>query len=116
MRSSQQKTVKRNKFRLRQGDEVVVTTGRSKGHQGKIMKIFSEKERLLVEGANLVKKHLRRTQKSEGRIIEKEAPIHVSNVAILNPKTNKADKIKYKVLADGKKVRCFKSDDEQIES
>lgn len=104
--------------KLRTGDEVIVLTGKSNGQKGKINKVLTEKSRVVVEGLNMIKKHVRANPQAgiQGGIIEKEAPMHISNVAILNPKTGKADRVGFKVEEDGKRVRIFKSDGELIDS
>ena len=101
--------------RIRTGDTVIVTTGKSKGHTGKVLRVLGE--RLIVEGANLIKKHVKPNPNTntKGGIVEREAPIHVSNVAVYNPSTKKADRVIFKTLNDGKKVRCFKSNGELVE-
>ncbi|KTD19183.1 50S ribosomal protein L24 [Legionella lansingensis] len=104
--------------RIRSGDTVIVTVGKSKGHVGKVMKVLGNT--VVVEGGNLIKKHLRPNPQlnQQGGIITREAPIHVSNVAMYNPVSKKADKVGFKFLEkDGKthKVRYFKSNDEVIE-
>lgn len=106
--------------KIKQGDEVIVIAGRSKGTKGSVVK-FSRKARnnyVLVEGANTVKKHVKPNPNAgvEGGIVEREAPIHISNVAIYNAATGKADKVGIKTLEDGRKVRVFKSNQEQIDS
>ncbi len=103
--------------KIRKGDEVIVIAGKSKGQRGKITKVLIDKDKVIVEGANLVKKHQRANPQMgvEGGIIEKEAPVHISNVAIFNPATGKADRVGIKTLEDGKKVRIFKSSGEQID-
>lgn len=103
--------------KIRKGDEVIVIAGKSKGQRGKITKVLIDKDKVIVEGANLVKKHQRANPQMgvEGGIIEKEAPLHISNVAIFNPATGKADRVGIKTLEDGKKVRIFKSSGEQID-
>ena len=100
--------------KIKRDDEVIVIAGRDKGKRGKVTKVLSD-NRLLVGGINLVKKHQRPNPQLgvAGGIIEKEAPIQVSNVAIFNPATNKADRVGFKV-EDGKKVRIFKSSGEQL--
>lgn len=103
--------------KIKSGDEVIVIAGKSKGQRGKVTKVLIEDEKVLVEGANLVKKHQRANPQAgvEGGIIEKEAPLHISNIAIFNPATGKADRVGIKTLDDGKKVRVFKSSNEQID-
>ncbi|MCL2875843.1 MAG: 50S ribosomal protein L24 [Betaproteobacteria bacterium] len=103
--------------KIRKGDEVVVLTGKDRGRRGAVLRRISD-ERLLVEGVNRVKKHMRPNPlKGEvGGIIEKEMPIHVSNVALLNPATQKGDRVGVKVLEDGRKVRFFKSNGEMVDA
>ncbi len=102
--------------KIKVGDTVVVLAGKDKGRMGRVLK-FAKKERIIVEGVNLIKKHVRgNPQKNDqGGIIEREAGVHVSNLAILNPQTNRADRVGIKVLEDGKRVRCFKSNGEVID-
>jgi len=102
--------------KLRTKDEVIVLSGRDRGKRGKILSVLDE-NRLVVDDVNLVKKHTKpNPNKGEtGGIVEKEAPIDISNVAIYNPATDKADRVGIKVLEDGKKVRYFKSNNEVID-
>ena len=99
--------------KIRKGDDVVVLSGRDKGKRGTVLQIF-ENSRILVDNVNVIKKHVKPNPNrgETGGIIEKEAPIQISNVALFNPNTNKADRVGYKVLEDGRKVRVFKSDGE----
>ncbi len=99
--------------KLRKGDDVVVLSGRDKGKRGTVLQII-ENNRILVDNVNVIKKHVKpNTNRGDtGGIIEREAPIQISNVALFNPNTNKADRVGYKVLEDGRKVRVFKSDGE----
>jgi len=101
--------------KIRKGDEVIVIAGRDKGKRGKVV-LRSDEERLVVEGVNLVKKHAKPNPMKgiTGGIIDKTMPIHQSNVAIYNPAAGKADRVGVKVLADGKKVRVYKSSGEEI--
>ncbi|WP_439590014.1 50S ribosomal protein L24 [Hydrogenophaga sp.] len=103
--------------KIRSGDEVIVIAGRDKGKRGKVV-LRSSEDRVVVEGVNLVKKHAKpNPAKGEtGGIIEKTMPIHQSNVAIFNGATGKADRVGIKLLADGKKVRVFKSSGEEIKA
>jgi large subunit ribosomal protein L24 len=103
--------------KLKSGDEVIVLTGKSNGQRGKISKVISDKNRVVVEGLNMMKKHVRPNPQAgiQGGIVEKEAPMDVSNVAIFNPKTGKADRIGFKVQEDGKRVRIFKSNGELVD-
>lgn len=96
--------------KLKQGDTVIVLAGKDKGRQGKILKKVS-KDKVLVEGINRVKKHRKGNPNTgvEGGIIDKDMPINSSNVAMYNPETKKADRIGFKFLEDGNKVRYFKS-------
>jgi len=102
--------------RIHKGDEVIVTTGRSKGQRGHVIQIL-DSERLLVENVNMVKRHTKPDpgRNKQGGIIEKEAPIHVSNVAMFNVVTGKADRVGFKTLEDGHKVRIFKSTGEAVD-
>lgn len=101
--------------KIRTGDEVIVIAGRDKGKRGRVLRRADE-QRVVVEGVNVVKKHVRPNPLKgvPGGIVEKTMPIHQSNVAIYNPTTGKADRVGIKVLADGKKVRVYKSSGEEI--
>ncbi|MDY0071901.1 MAG: 50S ribosomal protein L24 [Thauera sp.] len=101
--------------KIRKGDEVVVITGKDKGRRGTILRRVDD-ERVVVEGINRVKKHVRpNPMKGDiGGILEKEMPIHVSNIALFNPATQKADRVGIKTLEDGRKVRFFKSNGELV--
>ena len=102
--------------RIHKGDEVIVLTGRSKGKRGHVLVILDD-ERLLVENVNMVKRHTKPDpgRNKTGGIVEKEAPIHVSNVAMFNVATGKADRVSFKALEDGHKVRVFKSTGEAVD-
>jgi large subunit ribosomal protein L24 len=101
--------------RIRKGDEVVVTAGRSKGQRGHVLRVVGEK--VLVENVNMVKKHQKPNPSLNrgGGIVEKESPIHQSNVMLYNPGTGKGDRVSYKTLEDGRKVRIFKSTSEAVD-
>ncbi len=101
--------------KLKQGDEVIVLIGKDKGKRGRISRFLNEK--ILVEGVNRVKKHQKPNPNAgvQGGIIEKEMPIHKSNVAVYSAAIKKADKVGFKTLDDGKKVRYFKSNNEIID-
>ena len=103
--------------KIKKGDEVIVLTGKSKGLRGKVLRVVAEGKRAVVEGVNLVKKHVKPNPNTntQGGIIEREAALDISNIAIYNPVTKKADRVGFKVLDDGKKVRCFKSNGELVE-
>lgn len=99
------------------GDEVIVITGRDKGKRGRVLSRASD-EKILVEGVNLVKKHLKPNPAKSivGGIVEKTMPVHQSNVAIFNEMTKKADRVRIKVLGDGKKIRVFGSNGQEIKA
>ena len=99
--------------KIRKGDDVVVLSGRDKGKRGTVLQII-ENNRILVDNVNVIKKHVKPNPNrgETGGIIEKEAPIQISNVAIFNPNSDRADRVGYKLLEDGRKVRVFKSDGE----
>ncbi|MBK2125982.1 50S ribosomal protein L24 [Fangia hongkongensis] len=104
--------------RLKKGDDVIVVAGKEKGRRGTIVSVLSDKDRVVVEGVNLVKKHVKPNPNKgvEGGIVEKEASIHASNVALYNPATEKADRVGFKFVEDGsKKVRYFKSNGELVD-
>ncbi|HEY6454498.1 MAG TPA: 50S ribosomal protein L24 [Steroidobacteraceae bacterium] len=103
--------------KFRKGDQVVVLTGRDKGRQGAVIRVIDE-DQLIVEGINLVKRHQRPNPQAgkQGGILSKEMPMHVSKVAIWNPATKKADRVGFKILADGKKVRRFSSNGEMLDA
>ncbi len=103
--------------KIRKGDDVVVTAGRDKGRRGTVLNCL-ENDLLMVEGVNRVKKHTRPNpmKGQAGGIVEKEMPIHLSNVALFNPGTQKGDRVGFKVLEDGSKVRVFKSNGELVKA
>jgi large subunit ribosomal protein L24 len=104
------------KLHVRKGDEVQVIAGKDKGKKGRVLAAFPKKERVIVEGVNIIKKHQRpNPAHPQGGIIEKEAPIHVSNVMLLDPKTGEPTRIGYKILEDGTKVRYAKKSGEIID-
>jgi large subunit ribosomal protein L24 len=102
--------------KIRKDDNVIVITGKNKDKRGKVLKVLAD-GKVLVEGVNIVKKHVKPNPNKgiEGGIKEKEAPIHCSNVALINPATNAAGRVGFKYLEDGRKVRYFKSDNEVID-
>ena len=103
--------------RIRKGDRVIVTTGRDKGRQGTVIRVL-EDDTVVVENLNMVKKHQKPNPQAgaAGGIIQKEAPIHVSNVMVLNPATKRGDRVGFKKLDDGRKVRVFKSNGEVVDA
>jgi large subunit ribosomal protein L24 len=103
--------------RIKKGDEVVVLTGRDKGKRGTVLRRI-DADHLVVEGVNRVKKHQRPNPMKgvTGGIVDKDLPIHISNVALFNPATKKADRVGVKTLDDGRKVRVFKDNGEQVDA
>jgi large subunit ribosomal protein L24 len=101
--------------KIRKGDEVIVLTGKDKGKRGTVLQRV-DAERVIVEGVNRAKKHVRPNpiKGVAGGIVDKDMPIHVSNVALFNPATKKADRVGFKMLEDGRKVRVFKSNGELV--
>ncbi len=102
--------------RIRKGDEVVVITGRDKGKRGTVLRRV-DAEHVVVEGVNRVKKHQRPNPMKNvtGGIVDKDMPIHISNIALFNPAIRKADRVGFKTLQDGRKVRVFRSNGEQVD-
>ena len=100
---------------IRKGDNVVVTTGRDKGKKGSVIKVFPKENRALVQGVNVVKRHQRQTQTQQAGIVTKESPIHLSNIAHVDPKSDKATRVGTKTLGDGRKVRFAKKSGEVID-
>ena len=103
--------------KIKKGDDVIVTAGRDKGKRGAVLRVL-DADHLIVEGANRVKKHQRPNPMRgiTGGIVEKEMPLHVSKVAIFNPQTRKGDRVGFRQLEDGRKVRFFKSNGEVIDA
>ena len=104
-----------DKFKIRKGDKVVVITGRDKGRSGEVLRVLRDEDRVLVQGVNMIKRHTRPAAGQPGGIIEKEAAIHISNVAHLDPKSNKPTRVGYKFLEDGRKVRFAKRSGEVVD-
>ena len=103
------------KFKIRKGDSVVVRTGRDKGKRGDVLKVIPAESRVIVQGVNMVKRHTKPSQAGPGGIVEKEAPIHISNVAHVDPKDDKATRVGFKVLENDRKVRFAKRSGEVID-
>lgn len=103
--------------KIRKGDDVVVTTGKDSGKRGTVLRVLSDSDKLVVEHVNIVKKHTKPNPQRgiAGGIVEKEMPIHVSNVMLYNPQTKKADRAGFRILEDGRKVRVFKSTSEVVD-
>jgi large subunit ribosomal protein L24 len=103
------------KFKIKRGDRVVVTAGRDRGKQGEVLQVLRKDDRLIVQGVNLVKRHQRPSAAHPGGIVEKEASIHISNVAHLDPASNRPTRVGYKFLDDGRKVRLAKRSGEVLD-
>ncbi len=101
--------------RIKKGDQVIVIAGKDKGRQGTVLTVADDS--ILIEAVNMVKKHAKANPMAgvEGGIIDKEMPMAISNVMLLNPMTNKGDRVGFKTLEDGRKVRYFKSNDEVVD-
>ncbi|HEX7044890.1 MAG TPA: 50S ribosomal protein L24 [Burkholderiales bacterium] len=102
--------------KIRKGDQVIVLAGRDKGKRGAVIRVLPD-DRVLVEGVNMVKRHTRPNPQRNvtGGIIDKEAPIHISNVALYNPNTGKGERVGFRTLEDGRKVRYFKKSGEVVD-
>ena len=103
------------KLRVKKGDEVVILSGKEKGKKGSVLKVFTKKERVLVRGVNMVKRHTRPSAAGTGGIVEKEMALHVSNVAHVDPSSGKPTRVGYRILDDGRKVRFAKRSGEIID-
>jgi len=100
--------------KIRKGDRVIVLSGRDKGKKGEVFQVMPKEGRALVRGVNTVRRHQRQSATQEGGIISKEAPIHLSNLALEDPSDGKPTRIGFKILADGRKVRISKRSGEEI--
>lgn len=103
--------------KIHKGDQVIVSVGKDKGKQGAVLQVLTN-GKVLVEGVNLAKKHAKPNPMRgiEGGVVSKEMPIDISNVALFNPATNRADKVGFKTLDDGRKIRVFKSNGESVDA
>jgi large subunit ribosomal protein L24 len=101
--------------RIKKGDKVVVISGRDKGRSGEVIKVMPKESRALVRGINVVTRHQRQTAAQEGGLIRKEAPIHLSNVALADPTSGKPTRVGFKILEDGRKVRFAKRSGETVD-
>jgi large subunit ribosomal protein L24 len=101
--------------KIKKGDKVVVLTGRDKGRGGEVLQVIPKEDRAVVRGINLVKRHQKQTAKQEAGIVSKEATIHLSNLAIADPKDGKATRVGFKILDDGRKVRFAKRSGDVID-
>jgi len=104
------------KFKIKKGDKVVVISGSDKGKTGEVLRVIPKEERLVVQGVNMVKRHTRPSGAQPGGIIEKEATIHVSNVAHLDPKSQKPTRVGYKIIDGDRKVRFAKRSGEILDA
>ena len=103
------------KLKVKKGDKVIVLAGRDKGRTGEVVKALPDENKVVVQGINMMKRHTRPSQTSNGGIVEKEAAIHASNVAIMDPKDNKATRIGFKIIDGDRKVRFAKRSGEVID-
>jgi large subunit ribosomal protein L24 len=103
------------KFKIRKGDKVIVRTGKDKGKSGEVLRVLRDEARVLVQGVNMVKRHTRPAPGNPGGIIDKEASIHISNVALADPKTGKPTRVGFKLLDGGRKVRIARRSGEAID-
>ena len=104
------------KRKIRKDDEVIVLTGRDKGKRGAVLRVVTRTDRVLVEGVNVTKRHVKPTQGDpQGGIVEREAPIHISNVALVDPESDRPTRVRYKNLEDGRKVRVAARSGEVID-
>ena len=103
------------KLKIKKGDHVVVITGKDKGKKGEVLKVLPEENRAIVRGVAVVRRHQRQTASQEGGIISKETPIHISSLALEDPKDGKPTRVGYKFLKDGRKVRFAKRSGEIID-
>jgi large subunit ribosomal protein L24 len=102
------------KLKIKKGDQVIVLTGKNKGAKGEVLNVNRENNRIIVQGVNMITKHNKPSQVSAGGIVKKESSIHISNVALADPKGGKATRVGFKALKDGKKVRFARKSGEEI--
>ena len=101
--------------RIRKGDNVTVVSGRDKGKSGSVLRVLQDDERLIVQGVNVVKRHMRASQTQAGGIVEKESSIHVSNVSLVDPDSGEPTRVGFRILEDGRKVRYAKRSGEVMD-
>ena len=101
--------------RIRKGDNVTVVSGRDKGKSGSVLRVLQDDERLIVQGVNVVKRHMRASQTQAGGIVEKESGIHVSNVSLVDPDSGEPTRVGFRILEDGRKVRYAKRSGEVMD-
>jgi large subunit ribosomal protein L24 len=104
------------KFKIKKGDKVVVITGSDRGKTGEVLRVLRSEMRVLVQGVNMMKRHTRQSPGEPGGIIEREAPVHISNVAHIDPRDDKATRVGWKIVEAGRKVRFARRSGEVIES
>jgi large subunit ribosomal protein L24 len=102
------------KFKIKKGDKVIVLSGRDKGKSGEVLRMLPKDARAVVQGVNMVRRHQKQTAAQQGGIVAKELPIHISNLALRDPKDGKPTRVGWKTLADGKKVRVSRRSGETI--
>ena len=103
------------KFKIKKGDKVIAITGKDKGRTGEVLRVLRKEERVLVQGINMVKRHQRPTQKGPGGITDQEAPIHISNVALVDPRSSGPTRVGYKVVQGERKARVARRSGETID-
>ncbi|TQV83727.1 50S ribosomal protein L24 [Denitrobaculum tricleocarpae] len=103
------------KFKIKKGDKVTVITGRDKGKKGEVLRVVRDDDRVVVQGVNIVKRHTRPTASTPGGIVEQEAPLHISNVAHIDPKSDQPTRVGFRVEEGGRKVRVSKRSGEAID-
>jgi large subunit ribosomal protein L24 len=103
------------KFKIRKGDTVIVVAGKDKGKKGSVLKMLPKENRAIVQGVNVAKRHQKQSASQQGGIVSKELPIHISNIAHIDPADSKATRIAYKILEDGSRVRVAKRSGEVID-
>ena len=101
--------------RIRKGDNVTIVSGRDKGKSGSVLRVLQDDERLIVQGVNVVKRHMRASQTQAGGIVEKESSIHVSNVSLVDPDSGEPTRVGFRILEDGRKVRYAKRSGEVMD-
>jgi large subunit ribosomal protein L24 len=101
--------------KVKKGDRVIVTSGRDKGKRGEVLRVFTADERVLVSGVNMIKRHQKQSARSQGGIISKESPVHLSKIAHVDPKTGEATRVGFKILGDGRMVRFAKKSGEVLD-
>lgn len=104
------------KFKIKKSDKVKVVSGKDKGKTGEVLRVLRDDDRVMVRGVNMIKRHTKASQTNTGGIIEREAAIHISNVSLIDPKSNEATRVGYRFLEDGRKVRFAKRSGEVLDA